>query len=279
MTQERPGAARGPRPLRAQRRRDPDAGPLGLHDRGPLQRQARPARRRWTWNGPRTAAPASCSSSRRGPRPCSRRSRRDVDRDLPPAGAGHGARQRPERRREDRPGAGARDQERAATSQQFQRRRGPGHRQDRSRLGADHEEGRRHRHQPRRPHLPRGHRQPRAGPAGRRRHRARHRGAPATARRSPSPAPRATRALSTKACSTFEVERVDLEELGRPTTKIMMNVGNPEEAFRLSFMPNDGVGLAREEFIITHLHQGPSAGPARLRPARRPGRARRRSTG
>jgi pyruvate,water dikinase len=31
----------------------------------------------------------------------------------------------------------------------------------------------------------------------------------------------------------------------------MMNVGNPKEAFRLSFMPNDGVGLAREEFIIT----------------------------
>ena len=32
----------------------------------------------------------------------------------------------------------------------------------------------------------------------------------------------------------------------------MMNVGNPEEAFRLSFMPNDGVGLAREEFIISN---------------------------
>jgi pyruvate,water dikinase len=31
----------------------------------------------------------------------------------------------------------------------------------------------------------------------------------------------------------------------------MMNVGNPEEAFRLSFFPNDGVGLARMEFIIT----------------------------
>jgi pyruvate,water dikinase len=30
----------------------------------------------------------------------------------------------------------------------------------------------------------------------------------------------------------------------------MMNVGNPEEAFKLSFLPNDGVGLAREEFII-----------------------------
>jgi pyruvate,water dikinase len=32
----------------------------------------------------------------------------------------------------------------------------------------------------------------------------------------------------------------------------MMNVANPEEAFRLSFLPNDGVGLAREEFIISN---------------------------
>ena len=32
----------------------------------------------------------------------------------------------------------------------------------------------------------------------------------------------------------------------------MMNVGNPEEVFALSFIPNDGVGLAREEFIISN---------------------------
>ena len=49
----------------------------------------------------------------------------------------------------------------------------------------------------------------------------------------------------------FEVQRIDLKGLGRPRTKVMMNVGNPEEAFSLSFIPNDGVGLAREEFIIT----------------------------
>lgn len=49
----------------------------------------------------------------------------------------------------------------------------------------------------------------------------------------------------------FNVQRVNLKGLGRPKTKIMMNVGNPEEAFGLSFIPNDGVGLAREEFIIT----------------------------
>jgi pyruvate,water dikinase len=49
----------------------------------------------------------------------------------------------------------------------------------------------------------------------------------------------------------FEVRRTNLKALGRPRTKVMMNVGNPDEAFALSFIPNDGVGLAREEFIIT----------------------------
>ncbi len=49
----------------------------------------------------------------------------------------------------------------------------------------------------------------------------------------------------------FDVQRTNLKTLGRPRTKVMMNVGNPEEAFALSFIPNDGVGLARMEFIIT----------------------------
>ncbi len=49
----------------------------------------------------------------------------------------------------------------------------------------------------------------------------------------------------------FQVERVLLHALPRPTTKVMLNVGNPAEAFALSFLPNDGVGLAREEFIIS----------------------------
>lgn len=49
----------------------------------------------------------------------------------------------------------------------------------------------------------------------------------------------------------FKHDVVDVQNLGRPKTKIMMNVGNPEEAFALSFVPNDGVGLAREEFIVT----------------------------
>lgn len=49
-----------------------------------------------------------------------------------------------------------------------------------------------------------------------------------------------------------EIDRVRVKDLRRPKTAIMMNVANPEEAFRLSFIPNDGVGLAREEFIIAH---------------------------
>ena len=58
----------------------------------------------------------------------------------------------------------------------------------------------------------------------------------------------------------FDVERLDLRQLSRPKTKVMMNVGNPEEAFRLSFLPNDGVGLAREEFIIsTYIKIHPQA--------------------
>jgi len=48
----------------------------------------------------------------------------------------------------------------------------------------------------------------------------------------------------------FQVEEISLKDLKRPKTKIMMNLGNPEEAFSLSMIPNDGIGLARMEFII-----------------------------
>ncbi|MEA2058996.1 MAG: phosphoenolpyruvate synthase [Thermodesulfobacteriota bacterium] len=48
----------------------------------------------------------------------------------------------------------------------------------------------------------------------------------------------------------YRVETVSLKDLKRPKTKIMMNLGNPEKAFSLSRIPNDGVGLARMEFII-----------------------------
>ena len=49
----------------------------------------------------------------------------------------------------------------------------------------------------------------------------------------------------------FEVKRTNLKDLGHSRTKVMMNLANPEEAFGLSFIPNEGVGLARMEFIIT----------------------------
>jgi pyruvate,water dikinase len=50
----------------------------------------------------------------------------------------------------------------------------------------------------------------------------------------------------------FHIEKVDLGNLKRPSTKIMMNLANPDLAFFLSMIPNDGVGLARMEFIITN---------------------------
>jgi len=49
----------------------------------------------------------------------------------------------------------------------------------------------------------------------------------------------------------FEVQRTDLEQLRQPATHIMINLGNPELAFKTSFLPNDGIGLARMEFIIS----------------------------
>lgn len=47
----------------------------------------------------------------------------------------------------------------------------------------------------------------------------------------------------------FEVERTSLKTLGHPRTKVMMNLANPKEAFSLSFIPNEGVGLARMHVI------------------------------
>ncbi len=48
----------------------------------------------------------------------------------------------------------------------------------------------------------------------------------------------------------YEVEETDVANMERPKTKIMMNIGSPEQSFAQSFLPNDGVGLAREEFVI-----------------------------
>ncbi len=49
----------------------------------------------------------------------------------------------------------------------------------------------------------------------------------------------------------FHVDRTEVADLGRPRTQIMINLGNPDLAFKTSFLPNDGVGLARMEFIIS----------------------------
>ncbi|HEB49145.1 MAG TPA: phosphoenolpyruvate synthase [Desulfobulbus sp.] len=58
----------------------------------------------------------------------------------------------------------------------------------------------------------------------------------------------------------FEVETLDLENVPKTRTKIMMNVGIPEKSFIESQIPNDGVGLAREEFIInSHIGIHPLA--------------------
>lgn len=58
----------------------------------------------------------------------------------------------------------------------------------------------------------------------------------------------------------FEVQETQLDNLPRTRTQILMNVGNPDEAFGLSSIPCDGVGLARFEFIIAnHIKAHPLA--------------------
>jgi pyruvate,water dikinase len=48
----------------------------------------------------------------------------------------------------------------------------------------------------------------------------------------------------------FNVKKNNLAEVPKIKTKISMNIGDPQTAFKSSFLPNEGVGLAREEFII-----------------------------
>ena len=70
----------------------------------------------------------------------------------------------------------------------------------------------------------------------------------------------------------FEVTRVDLGALAMPKTAIMVNLGNPERAFHTAMLPNEGVGLARMEFVISeHIGIHPMAieHPERIAPAAR----------
>ena len=58
----------------------------------------------------------------------------------------------------------------------------------------------------------------------------------------------------------FRVERSRIAGLQRPATEIMVNLGNPDLAFKTSLLPCDGVGLARMEFIISeHIKLHPMA--------------------
>ncbi|MCC8251730.1 phosphoenolpyruvate synthase [Vibrio campbellii] len=51
----------------------------------------------------------------------------------------------------------------------------------------------------------------------------------------------------------FEIKRSAVDELPLLPTKVMMNVGNPDRAFDFAQIPNEGVGLARLEFIINKM--------------------------
>jgi len=51
----------------------------------------------------------------------------------------------------------------------------------------------------------------------------------------------------------FEVKRTKISDVPKTKTQVMMNVGDPGHAFGLSFLPHDGIGLARLEFIFTNF--------------------------
>ncbi len=51
----------------------------------------------------------------------------------------------------------------------------------------------------------------------------------------------------------FELKRIELETMPEVPVKLMMNVASPDRAFSFSQLPNEGVGLARLEFIINNM--------------------------
>lgn len=51
----------------------------------------------------------------------------------------------------------------------------------------------------------------------------------------------------------YQVERTEIEKMPDLSVKFCMNLANPEQAFIQQFLPNDGVGLARLEFIISNM--------------------------
>ena len=68
----------------------------------------------------------------------------------------------------------------------------------------------------------------------------------------------------------YEVDELEPSQFPRPRTQMMLNVGNPEQAFSAAMLPNDGVGLARMEFIFASwvkVHPLALTRYARLEPA------------
>ncbi len=58
----------------------------------------------------------------------------------------------------------------------------------------------------------------------------------------------------------YDVTRVPAAEVERPHTEIMVNLGDPDLAFKVAMLPNEGVGLARMEFVINeHIGAHPMA--------------------
>ena len=51
----------------------------------------------------------------------------------------------------------------------------------------------------------------------------------------------------------YKVEKITFGSMPEVPVKIMMNVGNPDKAMSFSMLPNEGVGLARVEFIINKM--------------------------
>lgn len=67
----------------------------------------------------------------------------------------------------------------------------------------------------------------------------------------------------------YETRDTPLETLERPRTQVKLILADPDEAFRLSFLPNDGVGLVRMEFIVStfiRVHPMALVHPERLTP-------------
>lgn len=76
--------------------------------------------------------------------------------------------------------------------------------------------------------------------------------------------------LAYKGLIPFKVNKTDISKIEKPKTKIEMNLADPSQAFNLSFIPNDGVGLAREELIIANtikIHPNALINYKKLKPA------------